>query len=63
MQTFQESDLKSPLVIALAKGSSLMGSYLDNLGSYHYAILTILWQDFGAGTDSILSFAEKIRRS
>jgi hypothetical protein len=55
--------LKSALVSAFAQGSSIMGTYLSNLGSYDYAVLTVMWQDYGDGSDSILSFAEKIRKA
>ena len=55
--------LKSALTAAFGQESSFYGSYLDNLGSYDYSVLTVMWQDYGLGTDSILSFAEKIRRS
>jgi hypothetical protein len=58
----QISDLKLALSNAFAQGSTLLGSYLDNVGAYHYAVLTVLWQDFGTCEDSILSFAEKIRK-
>jgi hypothetical protein len=59
--TNQLTALKSTLTLAFAQGSTLLGSYLDNLGAYDYAVLTVLWQDFGLGDDSILSFAEKVR--
>ena len=59
----QLADLKSALVLAFAQGSTILGSYLDNLGAYHYAVLTVLWQDSGLGHDSILSFAEKVRKA
>ena len=55
--------LKSALTVAFDQGSTLTGSYLDNLGAYHYAVLTLLWQDIGLDDDSILSFAEKVRRA
>jgi hypothetical protein len=61
--TNQTAALKSALTCAFAQGSSLLGSYLDNLGAYDYAVLTVLWQDRGLGEDSILSFAEKVRRA
>lgn len=54
--------LKTALASAFAQGSSIWGSYLDNLGSYDYAVLTVMWQDYGIGSDSILGFAEKIRK-
>ena len=55
--------LKSALTLAFSQGSTLMGSYLDNLCAYDYAVLTVMWQDNGLGEDSILSYAEKIRRA
>jgi type IV secretory pathway VirB10-like protein len=61
--TNQLAALKSALTLAFAQGSTLMGSYLDNLGVYDYAVLTVLWQELGLGDDSILSFAEKVRRA
>jgi hypothetical protein len=61
--TNQLAALNSALTLAFAQGSTLMGSYLDNLGVYDYSVLTVLWQDFGLGDDSILSFAEKVRRA
>ena len=61
--TNNTTTLKSALTLAFAQGSTLMGSYLDNLGAYDYAVLTVLWQDIGFGDDSILSFAEKVRRA
>jgi hypothetical protein len=61
--TNQLATLKSAITLAFAQGSTLMGSYLDNLGVYDYAVLTVLWQDLGFGNDSILSFAEKVRRA
>lgn len=60
--TNQLAALKSALTLAFGQGSTLMGSYLDNLGAYDYAVLTVMWQDLGLGNDSILSFAEKVRR-
>jgi hypothetical protein len=56
------STLRQPLTESFAAGSpTLAGSYLDNLGAYYYAVLTVAWQDHGSVNDSILSFAEKIR--
>jgi hypothetical protein len=61
--TNQLATLKSALTLAFVQGSTLMGSYLDNLGVYDYVVLTVFWQDLGLGDESILSFAEKIRRA
>ena len=61
MTTNQIANLKSALAFAFDQGAAITGSYLDNLGAYDYACLTVLWQDLGFGDDSILSFAEKIR--
>jgi hypothetical protein len=54
--------LRPALKEAFAKGFALAGSYLDNLGSYHMATLEVAWESYGEGTDSLLSFAEKIRK-
>ena len=62
MKTTQIASLKSAIIIAFNQGSSLCGSYLDNIGAYDYSVLTVMWQDNGEGHDSILSFAEKIRK-
>ena len=62
-ETYQLADIRPALNIAFSQRSSLLGSYLDNLGAYEYAVLTVLWQDLGRGNDSILSFAEKIRKA
>jgi len=57
------STLRPAILSAFDAGSSLLGSYLDNMGAFDYAVLVVLWQDHGAGDDSILSFAEKIRKA
>jgi hypothetical protein len=59
----QIAALKSAITLAFAQGATLMDSYLDNLGAYDYAVLIVLWQDLGLGDDSILSFAEKVRKA
>jgi len=63
MSNNNQAALKSAITLAFAQGSTLIGSYLDNLGVYDYAVLTVMWQDLGLGDDSILSFAEKIRKA
>jgi hypothetical protein len=61
--SYQLATIKSALTIAFNQGFTLVGSYLDNLGAYDYALLSVLWQDHGAGDDSLLGFAEKIRNA
>jgi hypothetical protein len=63
MSNNNQAALKSAITLAFAQGSTLIGSYLDNLGVYDYAVLTVMWQDLGLGDDSILRFAEKIRKA
>ena len=36
-------------------------TYLDNLGAYHLAALEVLFEDYGKGSDSLLSYAESLR--
>ena len=55
--------LKSSLALSFSQHSSILGSYLDNLSAYDYAVLVVAWQDYGKGSDSMLSFAEKIRKA
>lgn len=54
--------LRPAIKEAFQKGFTFTGSYLDNLGSYHMAALEVSWESYGEGTDSLLSFAEKIRK-
>lgn len=56
-------ELKEALTAAFNEPYSLLGSYLDNLGVYHMALLEVVWEHKGSQSDSILGYAEKIRKS
>jgi hypothetical protein len=54
--------LKKALALAYNQGWRFGGSYLENITPEQYAATADLWKEFGLGEDSILSFADKLRR-
>ncbi len=57
------AQLKASLQEAFKSYNSIFGSYLDALDVTSRAWLEVLWQDNGRGTESILGYAERIRKS